>query len=144
MPNPAPAPRAPLPRTRFVIERLDVDGDGIPDGDLVKEYVGDRLVRQKFVALDRLKNITEAAIANAQAASPIPEKPQKVVYERMPAHPEDKPVIVQSDTSFGHYVKAGAGLQLGSIAMNGVASGLASLFSSDGGGAARGRKPRRH
>ena len=134
---------APPPRTRFVIERLDVDGDGIPDGDLVKEYVGDRLVRQKFVALDRLKNITDDAIANAAAVAQGPVKPQKVVYERMPAHPEDKPVIVQSDTSFGHYVKAGAGLQLGSIAMDGVVSGLASLFSSDGGGARGARKSRR-
>lgn len=138
MPAVAP-PRVASPRTRFVIERLDVDGDGIPDGDLVKEYVGDRLVRQKFVALDRLKNITDDAIANAAAVAQGPEKPQKVVYERMPAHPEDKPVIVQSDTSFGHYVKAGAGLQLGAIAVDGVVSGLASLFSSDGGA----RKSRR-
>lgn len=139
-------PAAPLaggaaPRVRFVIERLDVNGDGIPDGDLVKEYQGDRLVAQKFVALDRLKQIAENAVA-AQVASPAPAaagRPQKIVYERAPAHPETKPIVVQSDTSFGHYVKAGAALSLGDTAMDALLSGLAGLFSGSEGGSARRR-----
>lgn len=118
----------PKPRIHYIIEKLDVDGDGIPDGDLVKKYVGNKLVSQKFVPVARIKKIVRnAQLKSNSNASPAQER---IVYQRSPSKPPaDKPVVIQSDTHFGHYVKAGAGLTVGSMAIEGLVSGIAGLFS---------------
>ena len=38
-------------KVQYTIEPIDVDGDGIPDGDLVSKYVNGKLMSRKFVAL---------------------------------------------------------------------------------------------
>jgi hypothetical protein len=113
---------------RFVIEKIDIDGDNIPDGDLVKKYNGSKLVGQKFVAFDKMKEIADEAMYASKEGTK-----QKVVYQRMPANEEDKPVIVKDATHFGQYVKAGAGLEVGRVAVDGLVDALGGLFSSEGG-----------
>lgn len=121
---------------RYVVEKVDVDGDGIPDGDLVKQYDDDRLLSQRFVPADKMQALAKNATQEAANTG----RKEQVVYQRQPLHEEQKPLVIQSDTSFGHYVKAGAGITLGSVAMEGVLSGLGALFSGDGGAPRRKRR----
>lgn len=121
-------------KIRYVVEPIDVDGDGIPDGDLVKKYKGDKLVSQKFVPSKKMKEVLDEAVkyASQTPSAPKKEKKEKVVYSRMPGD-ENKPVIVKSETAFGQHLKAGVGLgagaAVGATVVHGLFEGLGNLFS---------------
>lgn len=128
-------------KVQYTVEAIDIDGDNIPDGDLVTKYVNGKVVSRKFVPLKKLKKVVKDAQAQQQAnnsmglnAPATPRTPggSRMVYKNMPAVEDtDKPVMVADQTGFGQYIKAGAGLQAGSMATEAVVSGIASLFSSE-------------
>lgn len=117
---------------RYVIEPLDIDGDGIPDGDLIKQIKNDKVIAQKFVAKKKLENIVNQAIQYSENHHSTPANHnEQIIYKRDPQHPEDKPVIIKDDTNFGQYVKMGVGVTVGEVLVKGLVSGLSSLFSSE-------------
>lgn len=126
---------------KFRVEKLDINGDGIPDGDLVIRYVNGKEAGKQFVPFDKLKKIVDNSIVNA----PLKKTEQLKVYKtRLPTPQQQKqPVVIENETSMLHYVKAGFGLNLGAQAANvavaGVADGLSSLFGDEGGAARRRR-----
>lgn len=132
---------------QYTVTHIDVDGDGIPDGALVTEYTNKKMTSQKFVPNSKLKTIAKNAITtNSSVAAPVNTSyntnntntqqasnkgKQKVVYKRMPpVEQTDQPVMIQNESSFGHYVKAGAGMTVGSTIVNSLVDGLSSLFGS--------------
>lgn len=130
-------------KVQFTVEPIDVDGDNIPDGDLVTKYVNGKAVSRKYVPLKKLKKIVDNAQEYATAmennvnnrsksTGKTPRTPggTRIVYKNMPdVENTDKPVMVADQTGFGQYIKAGAGLQLGSMATEAVVNGIADLFS---------------
>jgi hypothetical protein len=110
-------------KIRYVIKSVDQDGDGVPDFNIVERYSDNKLLDYKVVPIEKLKKI-----ASKVKVSKKPEPKQKVVYAKIPKE-TDAPIIVQNQSTFGHYVKAGAGLELGSSAMEGLISGIGSLFN---------------
>jgi hypothetical protein len=124
-------------KVQYTIEPIDIDGDNIPDGDLVTKYVNGKVVTRKFVPLKKLKKVVKEAaakIAKTQGQSQAAPRTPQMVYKNMPAVDQtDKPVMVADQTGFGQYIKAGAGLEAGRMATEAVVSGITSLFSGDGG-----------
>lgn len=128
----------PAKKVQYTVEAIDIDGDNIPDGDLVTKYVNGKVVSRKFVPLKKLKKAVKDAQAHQQnandAAPATPRTPggTRIVYKNMPnVQDTNNPVMVADQTGFGQYIKAGAGLQAGSMATEAVVSGIASLFSSE-------------
>ena len=122
-------------KVQYTVEPIDIDGDSIPDGDLVTKYVNGKVESRKFVPLTKLKKIAQdannSARENAGPTGKTPRTPggSKIVYKNMPdVQNTDKPVMVADQTGFGQYIKAGAGLQAGSMATEAVVNGLSSLF----------------
>lgn len=126
-------------KVQYTVEAIDVDGDNIPDGDLVTKYVNGKVVSRKYVPLKKLKKVVhDAELANENAnvsrgATPRTPGGTRIVYKNMPnVQDTDRPVMVADQTGFGQYIKAGAGLEAGRIATDAVVSGIASLFSGSG------------
>ena len=139
-------------KPRYVVEAIDIDGDNIPDGDLVRKYIGNKLVAQKFVAYDKLKKIADKAInkakletrkteemAKARGLKRVPtEKRERILYKNPPPENRDNSnrVIVEQDTGLGQYLKMGFGVgagaavgnAVGETAVDGFASGFDALF----------------
>jgi hypothetical protein len=111
-------------QTRYVVKSVDQDGDGIPDYNIIERYVDNKLIDYKVVPIEKLKKIA-SKIKVPKEVSKVPK--QKVVYSKIPAE-TDAPLVVQNQSSFGQYVKAGAGMKLGAVAMDGLISGIGSLF----------------
>jgi len=110
---------------QYTIEKLDVDGDGIPDGDLVTKWKLNRkgekvLVSRKFVAIKKIKEIVDN----------IPQTKAKVkkIIVRKTISQSTTPVQVQDKTQFVQYIKQGAGTEVGRIAVDSLASALGDLF----------------
>jgi hypothetical protein len=127
-------------KVQYTVEAIDIDGDNIPDGDLVTKYVNGKVVSRKFVPLKKLKKVVKEAQAQQQQqlqANNAPATPRtpggsRIVYKNMPqVQDTNNPVMVADQTGFGQYIKAGAGLQAGSMATEAVVSGISSLFSSE-------------
>lgn len=116
-------------KVQYTIEPIDVDGDNIPDGDLVTKYVNGKVASRKFVPISTLKK--------ALKTKPTPpvkqDKKEKIVYKTVPKDisSTNKPVVIQDGTGFGQYVKAGAGATLGSLAVSKLFDGIGNLFSDE-------------
>ena len=118
-------------KVQYTIEPIDVDGDGIPDGDLVSKYVNGKLMSRKFVALTKLKKIADnsSSKSNVQDNS---SKKSKVIYKNLPnVQDTDKPVLVQDTTGIAQYIKQGAATQAGRLATDAVVDGIKGLFAGD-------------
>jgi hypothetical protein len=120
---------------KYTIEAIDVDGDGIPDGDLVTQYKNGKIVGRKFVAANKLKRLVDDQVRvqhNVQdmAARRLPKSNNISFRNAIPQNmaQTNQPIVVQNRSSLGEYVKAGAGVTIGSIAVSGLLSGLAALF----------------
>jgi hypothetical protein len=141
------------PKVQFTVESIDVDNDDIPDGDMVCKYVDGVLVSRKFVPHDTMaeiavragrqsssRNARMSAAKNAakapqnaakapQNAAKAPNAGAQKLYQNVPDVAQtDKRVIVQEDTGFGQYIKAGAGMEAGRLATDAVVDGLMGLF----------------
>jgi DNA-binding beta-propeller fold protein YncE len=112
-------------KTRYVVEKVEIDG--LPKGDVIKQYNGKKLVAQKFVPAKQLQKIAAKAKKvqeeDTKSAAPSPKK--KIVYSRTPANNE---VVVKNKTNFAEYIKLGAGVGIGMLAVEAVFDGVAALF----------------
>jgi hypothetical protein len=143
---------------QYTVEAIDVDGDGVPDGDLVTKWRikkdGTRtVVQRKFVPTQKIKALVGKAAANASAteeanasvASTKVKVKAKAVAKKTkakaatsylktfkgqeaPATMAQQPVQIQDKTQFAQYMKMGAGLEVGRIAVDTVASAISDLF----------------
>ncbi|KAG2424980.1 hypothetical protein HXX76_014138 [Chlamydomonas incerta] len=113
-------------KAQYTVEPIDIDGDNKMDGDLVTKYVNGEVVSRKFVPFEKLKRVADDAIAAANGGSEV----QLPVYQNIPANVQgtNQPVMVADQTGFGQYVKAGAGMAVGSTVVGALFSGLGSLF----------------
>jgi len=116
-------------KVQYTVEPIDVDGDNIPDGDLVTKYVNGKVASRKFVPLSTLKK----TFKSKQVPTEKQGKKEKIVYKTVPKDisSTDKPVVIQDGTGFGQYVKAGAGATLGSLAVSKLFEGIGSFFSDE-------------
>ena len=116
----------------YTVEAIDVDGDGIPDGDLVTKFVNGKVVLRKFVPHEKMKEIADNAAAQ-QPSTPKAGRQKRLIYKNVPATAPDPqrngPVMVADQTGFAQYIKMGAATQAGSLATNAVVDGIAGLFS---------------
>lgn len=147
---------APIKQVKYTVEKIDIDGDGIPDGDLVTQWNKDGTRVNKFVPYKQLKQAVMAKAkeaklkarvnkratfentnmfnnsnsnANANATTTTTRRSQKLVYKTMPdMNTTDKPVVVQDGTSLSQYFKQGVGFGAGMIAVETVFDGIKSLF----------------
>jgi hypothetical protein len=125
----------------IVIEKIDVDGDGVPDGELVKHIRNGKVIEQKFVSVTRMKELAEEVFSENNVHDTGPR--QRMVYNNPNAvNIENKPVVIQDGTTFGQYVKEGAGHTAGTVGALAVFEGLMSLFTSSEGGGRRVRRRR--
>jgi hypothetical protein len=126
-------------KDQYTVETIDVDGDGIPDGELVIHYINGKIKSKKFVPLKKLKKIANDVEKISKAENKknnktpkTPPKTPKMIYKTIPEVQEtDKPVLIQDETKFAQYIKAGAGNQIGRLATDAVADALAGLFEDD-------------
>ena len=118
------APASATGKVHYTFEPLDTDGDGVPDGDLVTKYVDGKVEgRPKFVPLDTMKKKIQEVNQNAPHTATGP--PVAVNQD------VNSPVQISDQTSFGQYVKQGAGTALGAIATTTVFNALGSLFDGE-------------
>lgn len=119
---------------RGIDDNIDYNNDGVIDrnDDIVVKYVNGKEVERKPLSKKVMNSMLKVI---AKQNDPTDDK-QRVVYQRMPKQAtrtagnttQPSPVVVQNESSFGQYVKAGAGLTLGQMAVQGVASVLGGLF----------------
>jgi hypothetical protein len=110
---------------QYTVEAIDVTGDNIPDGDLVSKWRikadgSKTLVSRKYVRYDVMQDIAK------NAATTKKEPAIKTFRGKQPPPTQaNEPIQVANASSFGQYVKAGAGITLGAEAVH---LGLSALF----------------
>lgn len=110
----------------YTVEAIDVDGDKVPDGDLVTQWKNGKVVSRKFVAYKKMQEVTNQILAAPRVAK---KKAIKVTKRRPVVTPSaENRVVVQDDTGFMQLVKQGAGREAGSIAINSAVDVLKGLF----------------
>ena len=123
---------------------IDYNGDGvINDRDqIVEKWIntskgwkraGVRLLTPQD--MQRLESKLNAVpTANTHA------KPTKIVYNRLPSPTaaNTPSLVIKDDTDFSQFIKAGAGMAVGELAVQTLFDGFGELFSSGGGGRGRG------
>jgi hypothetical protein len=130
------------PKVQYTFEKVDNDGDGVPDGDIVTKYVDGVISERKYIPLKMLKAQLKKEVAKAKpakkraatAAAPQVAQAQQAptIYSDAPSVQQtNSPVIISDQTSFGQFVKQGAGTALGSIATNTVVSAIGSFFNGE-------------
>ena len=119
-----------MSKTSYTIEKIDINGDRIPDGDLVTKYVNGKIVARKFVPL---KDIKKLAKKKNTLQTPVKEKIKLYSIKNLQqtANQGDNKVVVQNESSFGQYVKMGAGIEVGKLGVDALADGLGNLFSTN-------------
>lgn len=112
---------------QYTIEAIDVDGDGVPDGDLITKISKGKIVSRKFVPYKKLKEIADTVKTSGKV---VGAKKLKIQKKRpLPTNePVTNPVIVQDQTTFGQLIKQGAGREIGKISVDVVADELGKLF----------------
>lgn len=118
-----------MSKLRYEIVSVDVDGDGIHDGHLVIQYKGNKVVSRKFVPLKALKTLYDAVPKKTPR-----QKQVSIVKDQRPKTPlEQTPkrevLAIEDKTSFGQYVKFGAGAELGREGVSMFTDALGNLFS---------------
>lgn len=108
-----------------------------PGDDIVERYEYNPSTHKydKFVDFKLLKPIQarlekvvkkDVVRRSAPRAQPAPE--QRVVYTNVPRQ-DPPPVAIKDETSFGQYVKQGAGNEVGALAVDSMFLLVGSLFS---------------
>lgn len=111
---------------RGVEDNVDYNQDGKIDAmdDVVIKYEDGVEVGRKFIN-QRTANKMKQVLAKSPKKEAVKTR---VVYQRAPHGENAPPLVIKNETSFGHYVKAGAGMELGATAMDGVIGVVGSLF----------------
>lgn len=147
---------------KYLVEDVDVDGDGIPDGVLVKQYKIDannnkHFLSQVFVPNKKLENDLHQQVETYKQEHPeiiqhVQEKGNKnyldprnngglkIVDDKAIARLEDgkqipqtQHIIVQDETTLAQHVKAGFGISVGFAITDILAGIFQGLFSSGSG-----------
>lgn len=121
---------------QYTVKKLDLDGNGKDDHNLVTMYVDGKVVDAKVISTNRIITNTRNAIKQQQVRqnqNVTKNQGTRVIYRNMPKVPQaNKPVMVQDKSSLGQYFKTGlgvgAGASLGSMAMGGLVHGIGSMF----------------
>jgi hypothetical protein len=133
------------PNTRYVIrfgtkDDIDYNGDGV-----INEH--DQIVEKWVKAAkgwkrESVRVLTHREILGLEskftAVAPTPntthQAQTKMVYHKLPSPTAANPplVAVQDKTEFGQFVKAGAGMAVGELAVESVFDALTGMFSSGG------------
>jgi len=142
---------------KYLVEDIDVNGDGIPDGVLVKQYKIDQhnnkhFISQVFVPNDKLKDDLEQEEkkykqehpeivhqnSDKNYLDPRNNGGLKIVDEKAIARLEDgrqipqtQHIIVQDETTLAQHVKSGFGLGIGFGLADMLGNFLQGLFSSE-------------
>jgi hypothetical protein len=113
------------PKFTYRVRPIDIDGDNIPDGDLVEKVnAKGQVVSRKFVPKDKMEELAKTLPAPKTTRTPK----QRVVYKDNNMEAQQQPVMVADQTSLGNHIKAGFGLGLGASAGQALFDGVASLF----------------
>lgn len=134
------------PNIQYTVKRLDLDGNGTGDHNLVTMFVNGKVADAKVITTNAIINNTAARLhnplnknkkQNTNATQPmVAAQATKIVYRNMPqVQNSNKPIIIQEKSSLGHYFKTGlgvgAGASLGSMAVGGLVQGIGSFFGND-------------
>lgn len=116
-----------MPRKeQYTVEAIIVEGDGIPDGDLVTQYVNGKVKVRMFVPVKRLQVLVRT---HSISLGKTTKKEPRFVYQKLPAiESTDKQVLVQGSSKFGQHIHKGAGEQAGAIGASALIQALCSLF----------------
>ncbi len=134
------------PKVRFEIVAIDIDGDGREDGNLVIKYENNIVVGRKFVPFSKLKkminnipaktpkqksvDIIKKTPTKRQTPTMSAQMPQLTPQQQQLPQQQQQPVVaIEDKTSFGQYIKMGAGLEVGKIGVDMLADSLGDLFS---------------
>jgi hypothetical protein len=125
-------------KIQYTVTPLDIDGDGIADGDVITKYKDGVVETSKYVPLKKLKNemkkaVTEVSKSTTESQKPKPQSQKQVVYKNMPQdiQQSNNTVFVSDQTGFGQYVKQGAGFAVGSLAVDAAVNAISGLFSGE-------------
>lgn len=117
---------------------IDVDGDGIPDGNLIEKIQNGKVVSRKFVEDKKMKTLAKEIKKTENDNKK--EKKTRVVFNEKTLNkkdnnvtkenittPQEQPIVRVADaTTFGQSLKTGAatgiGITAGSMLVNGIAS----------------------
>lgn len=120
---------------QYTVKRLDLDGNGQTDHNLVTMYVNGKVADAKVITTNQIITNSRNAMRQQQQQGNRVQNNQgsRVIYRNVPKVPqENKPIIVQQSSSLGQYFKqgvgVGAGATLGSMAMGGLIDGIGSVF----------------
>ena len=125
---------------QYTVKRLDLDGNGQTDHNLVTMYVNGKVADAKVITTNQIITNSRNAMRQQQQQQQQQQgnriqnnQGSRVIYRNMPKVPqENKPIIVQQSSSLGQYFKqgvgVGAGATLGSMAMGGLVDGIGSVF----------------
>lgn len=120
---------------------IDVDGDGIPDGDLIEMVKNGKVISRKFVPKEKMKKLAKEIKETEKKNGK--EKKTKVIFKEKALNkketpsvnttatsPTEQPIVRVADaTSFGQSLKTGAATGIGITAGSMLVSGIAGLFS---------------
>lgn len=111
----------------YTVEQIDVDGDGIPDGDLITMWKKGKVVKRKFVPFKKIKQIVDSATQTEKVH--VKNRVKIVKQIKQPNLEQSNPIQIQDKTTLGQYVKMGAGTEVGRVAIDVIASKIGELFS---------------
>ena len=92
---------------RYTVEPIDIDADGVPDGDLVTKYVNGVVESKRFVPLETLKKQIKKEAAKAKKKSPAKKKAvaaprvnQQPQYQQQPYQQQQQPMGYGNDYGY--------------------------------------------
>jgi hypothetical protein len=113
-------------RTQYTVEAILIEGDGVPDGDLVTKYVNGKVKARMFVPVKSLQVLVRTHSLSMGVTVPK----QRIVYAKIPPiETNDKQVVVQGTSKFGQLVQKGGGEQAGAMGMTAIVQALVALFA---------------
>lgn len=122
---------------RGIVDNIDYNMDGVIDDldDIVVKMVDGKEVARRPLnepVRDRIINVLEKDRRLSMKGEN--QDMQRMLYQRMPsANVENPPpVVIKQESSFGEYVKMGAGEMTGRLAVYSVFNILAGMFSNGG------------
>lgn len=112
---------------RYTILPVDVDGDGIPDGDIIEKInVKTKVVEKRvFVPKSKIDRIVNR-METAEQQKPVAVVP--AANANAPPRAVDPIVRVADKTSFGQSLKTGFGMGIGFAASDALVDGVTGLF----------------
>ena len=126
------------PKIQYTVTPLDIDGDGIADGDVITKYKDGVVETSKYVPLKKLKNemkkaVTKVSKLKTETPGQKTLSQKQVVYKNMPQdiQQSNNTVFVSDQTGSGQYVKQGAGFAVGGLAVDAAVNVVSGLFSGE-------------